>query len=75
MSSNDTTLIHLIDTVRNNGCPGSKMTIFGRPEIGLEDVPWTLAAHRIDVHRSQNGPNSDRNFQNLIEEADIYKKY
>ena len=25
------------------------MTISGRPEIGLEDVPWTLAAHRIDV--------------------------
>ena len=26
------------------GCgrgPGSKMTISGRPEIGLEDVPWT----------------------------------
>ena len=31
--------------------PGSKMTISGRPEIGLEDVPWTLAAHRIDVLR------------------------
>ena len=27
------------------------MTISGHPEIGLEDVPWTLAAHRIDVLR------------------------
>ena len=29
--------------------PGSKMTISGRPEIGRQDVPWTLAAHRFDV--------------------------
>ena len=42
------------------------MTISGRPEIGLQDAPWTLAAHRIDVCSSQNGPNSDRNVQNLI---------
>ena len=28
------------------------MTISGRPEIGLEDVPWTLAAHRFDVLRT-----------------------
>ena len=52
------------------------MTISGRPEIGPEDVPWTLAAHRIDVLRTsemvQNGPNSDQNFQNLIKEADVY---
>ena len=32
------------------------MTIFGRPEIGLEDVPWTLAAHRIDVLRTSVDP-------------------
>ena len=28
------------------------MTISGRPEIGLEDVPWTLAAHRFDILRT-----------------------
>ena len=28
------------------------MTISGRPEIGLEDVLWTLAAHRFDVLRT-----------------------
>ena len=41
------------------------MTISGRPDFGLEDVPWTLAAHRFDVLRTSidtNGPNSDRNF-------------
>ena len=27
------------------------MTISGRSEIGLEDIPWTLAAHRFDVLR------------------------
>ena len=32
------------------------MTIFGRPEIGLKDVPWTLAAHRIDVLRMSVDP-------------------
>ena len=32
------------------------MTIFGRPEIGLEDVPWTLAAHCIDVLRTSVDP-------------------
>ena len=32
------------------------MTISGRPEIGLEDVPWTLAAHRIDVLRTSVDP-------------------
>ena len=36
--------------------PGSKMTISGRPEIGLEDVPWTLAAHRMDVLRTSVDP-------------------
>ena len=25
------------------------MTISGHPEIGRQDVPWTLAAHGIDV--------------------------
>ena len=36
--------------------PGSKITISGRPEIGLEDVPWTLAAHRMDVLRTSVDP-------------------
>ena len=36
--------------------PGSKMTVFGGPEIGLENVPWTLAAHRIDVLRTSVDP-------------------
>ena len=39
-----------------NDNPGSKMTISGRPEIGLEDVLWTLAAHRIDVLRMYVDP-------------------
>ena len=48
----------------------------GRPEIGRQDpdVPCTLAAHRGRL-LSQKDLNSDRNFQNLIKEADIYKKY
>ena len=25
------------------------MTVSGRPEIGWQDVPWMLAAHRIDI--------------------------
>ena len=32
------------------------MTISGCPEIGLEDIPWTLAAHRIDVLRLSVDP-------------------
>ena len=33
------------------------MTIFsGRPEVGLEDVPWTLAAYRFDVLRTSIDP-------------------
>ena len=32
------------------------MTISGGPEIGLEDVPWTLAAHRFDVLRTSIDP-------------------
>ena len=32
------------------------MTISGRPEIGQQDVPWTLAAHRIDVLRTSVDP-------------------
>ena len=32
------------------------MTISGCPEIGLEDVPWTLAAHRFDVLRTSIDP-------------------
>ena len=40
----------------NENYPGSKMTISGRPEIGLEDVPWTLAAHCIDILRTSVDP-------------------
>ena len=32
------------------------MTISGRPEIDLVDVPWTLAAHRLDVLRTSIDP-------------------
>ena len=32
------------------------MTIFGHPEIGRQDVPWTLAAHRFDVLRTSIAP-------------------
>ena len=32
------------------------MTISGRPEIGLEDIPWMLAAHRIDVLKTSVDP-------------------
>ena len=32
------------------------MTISGRPEIGLEDIPWTLTAHRIDILRTSVDP-------------------
>ena len=32
------------------------MNISERPEIGLEDVPWTLAAHRIDILRTPVDP-------------------
>ena len=53
------------------------MTISGRPEIGLEDVPWTLAAHHIDVLRTSVYPKKvqilTENFQNDIKEANIYK--
>ena len=44
--------------VRKGGLklPGSKMTISGRPEIGLEDIPLTLAAHRFDVLRTSIDP-------------------
>ena len=51
----------VIYNVRNNQFqknvfPGSKMTISGRPEIGLEDVPWTLVDHRFDVLRTSIDP-------------------
>ena len=53
------------------------MTISGRPEIGLEDVPWTLAAHRIDVLRTSIDPKMvqilTETFKNHIKEADISK--
>ena len=32
------------------------MTVSGRPEIGLEDVPWMLVAHRMDVLRTSVDP-------------------
>ena len=32
------------------------MTISGRPEIGLEDVPWTLAVYCFDVLRTSIDP-------------------
>ena len=32
------------------------MTESGRPEIGRQDVPWKLAAHRIDVLRMSVDP-------------------
>ena len=32
------------------------MTISGRPEIALEDLPWTLAAHHFDVLRTSIDP-------------------
>ena len=57
--------------------PGSKMTISGRPEIGREDVPWMLAAHRFDVLRTSIDPKMvqilTEIFKNHIKEADIYK--
>ena len=33
------------------------MTISGSPEIGLEDVPWTLDAHYFDLLRTSVDPN------------------
>ena len=36
--------------------PGSKLTISGHPEFGLEDFSWTLAAHRFDVLRTSIDP-------------------
>ena len=57
--------------------PGSKMTISGRQEIGRQDVPWTLAAHRFDVLRTTIDPKMvqilTEIFKNHIKEADIYK--
>ena len=53
------------------------MTISGRPDFGLEDVPWTLAAHRFDVLRTSIDPKKvqilTEIFKNHIKEADIYK--
>ena len=53
------------------------MTISGRTEIGLEDVPWTLAAHCFDVLRTSIDPKMvqilTEIFKNHIKEADIYK--
>ena len=56
---------------------GSKMTISGRPDFGLEDVPWTLAAHRFDVLRTSIDPKMVQILTEIvkkhIKEADIYK--
>ena len=53
------------------------MTISGRPEIGLEDVPWMLAANRMDVLRMSADPKMvqipTEIFKTLFKEADIYK--
>ena len=53
------------------------MTISGRPDFGLEDVPWTLAAHRFDVLRTSIDPKMvqilTEIFKTVIKEADIYK--
>ena len=47
------------------------MTISGRPEIGLEDFPWTLAAHSIDVLRTSVDPKMvqilTKNFSNYLD--------
>ena len=32
------------------------MTISGRPEIGREDVHWTMTAHRFDLLRTSIDP-------------------
>ena len=32
------------------------MTVSGRPEIGRQDVLWTLSAHRIDILRMSVDP-------------------
>ena len=57
--------------------PGSKITISGRQEIGRQDVPWKLAAHRFDVLRTSFDPKMvqilTEIFKNHIKEADIYK--
>ena len=57
--------------------PGSKMTISGHAEIGRQDVPWTLAAHRFDVLRTSIDPKMvqilTKFFKNHIKKADIYK--
>ena len=57
--------------------PGSKMAISGLREIGLENFPWTLAAHRFDVLRTSIDPKMvqilTEIFKNDIKEADIYK--
>ena len=53
------------------------MTISGHPEIGRQDVPWTLAAHRFDVPRMSIDPKIVQILteivKNHIKEADIYK--
>ena len=53
------------------------MTISGRPEIGRQDVPWTLAAHHFDVLRTSIDPKMvqilTEIFKNHIKEADISK--
>ena len=49
------------------------MTISGRPEIGLEDVPWTLAAHNIDVLRTSVDPKMVQIFKTLLKKLIFMK--
>ena len=49
------------------------MTISGRPEIDLEDVSWTLAAHCIDVLRTSVDPKMVRIFKTLLKKLIFIK--
>ena len=53
------------------------MTIFGCPEIGLEDIPWTLAAYCIDVLRTSVDPKTvqilTEIFKNLLKKLIFIK--
>ena len=55
------------------------MTVSGRPEIGLQDVPWTLAAHHIDVLRKSIDPKMVQFltyiFKTLLKKPMFIKKY
>ena len=49
------------------------MTIFGHPEIGRQDVLRTSYYGWLLKVLTEFGPNSDQNFQSLIEEENIDK--